>query len=187
MTVFFTSDTHFNHKNIIRHCDRPFSSVDEMNETMIRNWNQDAGRQDTIYHIGDFAWRDADEIARRLNGNIHMLWGNHDRGSKQARDSFHRTYHGTLELKFGDGRFMVANHYPMLSWNRSFHGSWHVFGHVHSSPTKQLDIQMPNSYDVGVDNNNFRLVSLDELYLKMPQQIILSTEFKRRIMESTSN
>lgn len=186
MTIFFTSDTHFDHKNIIKHCSRPFSSVDEMNETIIRNWNQDVGVQDTVYHLGDFAWFNAANFAKRLNGNIHMLWGNHDRGSKQARDSFFRTYNGIIELRFGD-KFVIGCHYPMLSWNGSFHGSWHIHGHVHSSHTRQIDIKMPNSYDVGMDNNNFRLVSFDELSIKISKQIIISTEFKQRIIESTSN
>ena len=52
--VFFTSDTHFNHTNIIRFCNRPFKDVTHMNETIIANWNSVVGPDDIIFHLGDF-------------------------------------------------------------------------------------------------------------------------------------
>lgn len=52
--VFFTSDTHFNHTNIIRFCSRPFKDVEHMNETLIANWNRVVGPDNIVFHLGDF-------------------------------------------------------------------------------------------------------------------------------------
>src|SRR5258708_12137402 len=82
MTVYFTSDTHFGHANIIRYCDRPFATVEEMDEAMIANWNAVVGRGDDVWHLGDFGWsRDATRIRsifHQLNGRKRLVIGNHD-------------------------------------------------------------------------------------------------------------
>jgi len=81
---FLISDTHFGHKNIIEYENRPFESVEEMDETMIRNWNSVVGMNDTVWHLGDFALCGAErtrEIIHSLNGRIKLLKGNHDRHS----------------------------------------------------------------------------------------------------------
>lgn len=79
--IWVTSDTHFNHANIIKYCNRPFSSVEEMNETIIANWNKVVSQGDTVYHLGDFALGDKSlipDFIRRLNGHISFIMGNHD-------------------------------------------------------------------------------------------------------------
>ena len=81
MPVFFISDTHFGHENIIRMCRRPFASVAEMDEALVARWNERVGAADTIYHLGDFCYRNsrgADTYLRQLNGQIHLIAGNHD-------------------------------------------------------------------------------------------------------------
>src|ERR1035437_10371795 len=87
MKTFFTSDTHFNHDNVIQYCGRPFASVDEMNREMIARWNSTVGPDDTVYHLGDFAlgkFAEAAPILRRLNGARKILvLGNHDRSAQQ--------------------------------------------------------------------------------------------------------
>lgn len=80
--VFFTSDTHFGHANIIKYCARPYSSVEEMNRDLIERWNSVVGPLDTIYHLGDFSLGKVDpsDILRKLNGKRKILIrGNHDR------------------------------------------------------------------------------------------------------------
>ena len=87
--VFFTSDTHFNHANILKFCDRPFKNVEEMNETIIVNWNKVIGKDDTVFHLGDFCLGGSAEwtkILDRLNGKIHLIVGNHD--LKNLRQGF---------------------------------------------------------------------------------------------------
>jgi calcineurin-like phosphoesterase family protein len=77
--AYFTADTHFNHANIIYFCQRPFASASEMNEALIAKWNARVGEGDLVYHLGDFARGDWDPILARLNGDIVLIRGGHDR------------------------------------------------------------------------------------------------------------
>ena len=98
--TFFTSDTHFNHANIIRFCNRPFKDVEQMNEVMIANWNSVIGKDDTVFHLGDFCLGGAAEwtkILDRLNGKIYLIMGNHD--LKNIRQGFiSRFEHVAMQL-----------------------------------------------------------------------------------------
>ena len=78
--VYFTSDTHFDHANVIRFCNRPFATVEEMNEALITNWNRKVHRDDTVYIMGDMFFRttDPEPILQRLKGKKHLIVGNHD-------------------------------------------------------------------------------------------------------------
>jgi calcineurin-like phosphoesterase family protein len=79
--VFFTSDTHFGHTNILKYCDRPFSSTEEMDEEIIRCWNSVVKPDNIVFHLGDFAFGTIaqwETYRNRLNGHIHLILGNHD-------------------------------------------------------------------------------------------------------------
>lgn len=79
--VFFTSDHHFGHTNILKFCNRPFNSIDEMNEELIKRWNEKISPEDEVYHLGDFALTTSEqfkEIINRLNGTIYLIVGNHE-------------------------------------------------------------------------------------------------------------
>ena len=79
--VFFTSDTHFNHKSILQLCNRPFNSIEEHDQKLIENWNSVVGVEDTVFHLGDFCFGNAQkwkEIRNQLNGHIILIIGNHD-------------------------------------------------------------------------------------------------------------
>ena len=81
MSIFYIADTHFGHENSIRFCNRPFADVNEMNRTLIKNWNAKVTPDDDVYVLGDFAYRCATSvrnIARQLNGKKHLVVGNHD-------------------------------------------------------------------------------------------------------------
>jgi hypothetical protein len=85
--TWFTADTHFGHSNIIRHCTRPFGTVEEMDASLIATWNAVVRKDDDIWHLGDFAYRAAKAPAdylRRLNGRKHFVWGNHDTEQSKA-------------------------------------------------------------------------------------------------------
>lgn len=91
--TFFTSDTHFNHANIIRFCNRPFNDVEQMNETLIANWNRVVQPEDTVFHLGDFCLGGSVEwtkILNRLNGKIYLILGNHD--IKNIRQGYMRRF-----------------------------------------------------------------------------------------------
>lgn len=184
--IFFTSDTHFGHSKIINYCKRPFSSIEEHDKTLIQNWNNVVGQDDTVFHLGDFAYGNSQfvsNIIKQLNGNIILIKGNHDL----------RNMNPTLYNMFSDAVYQARilidkqtvylNHFPFLCFE---HGdinlykdnySIQLFGHVHSGPltssedTSRLNILLPTQYDVGVDNNNFTPISWIDVKNKIKQQI----------------
>lgn len=161
--IYYTADSHFGHSNIIKFCNRPFAGTDEMDETLIKNWNEVVSEDDDVYHLGDIAFRNAkaiDQYLSRLNGRKHLIWGNHD--SRQVKNN--RAWASSqpyLEIK-DKGRDVVLFHYPMRSWNKSFHGSYHLFGHVHGNMESY-----GRSTDAGVDCWGYKPVTLDELITAM--------------------
>lgn len=158
--IFFTSDTHFNHKNVIKYSNRPFNSVLDMNEKLISNWNSVVGKSDTIYHLGDFCFSGTkvmNDIINSLNGNIHLIMGNHDEYMKESSRKLFSSITAKKEIKIGN-KFIVMCHYPMKVWNRSHYGSWNLHGHCHGTLAKDV-----NQIDVGVDCWNYKPVSFEEL------------------------
>lgn len=173
--VFFTSDTHFSHANIIKFCQRPFKDVSHMNDELVQRWNEVVGPDDIVFHLGDFAWGGSDvwnSIMSRLNGKIYLVLGNHD--EKNIRQGYMRRFewvgyqmHITIE-----GRSIYLNHYPFLCYGGSYRGKdavWQLFGHVHSKEgmtgmdKDRLANLLPTQYDVGVDNNDYRPISFREV------------------------
>lgn len=170
--VYFTSDTHFNHTNILKYCQRPFRNVDEMNEQMIANWNETVGEDDVVFHLGDFCLGGAAEwtkILDRLNGKIYLIMGNHD--LKNIRQGFMgRFEHVAMQMHIEIGkRRIYLNHYPFLCFEGGYKDVWQLFGHVHSRKANtgvdagRLQYLYPTQYDVGVDNNDFKPVSYGQV------------------------
>ena len=176
MTTWFTADTHFNHKKIIEYSNRPFTSVEEMDETLIQNWNNVVRNEDdVVYHLGDFCFGNPWPYIDRLNGFIKIIPGSHDKVlERNIIDGMIRKFiFGKLEeIKVninGTSQLIVLCHYSMRSWNKSHYGTWHLYGHHHGKlPPHGL------SFDVGVDTNNFYPYSLDDVAKKMAT---LSREF----------
>ena len=187
--VFFTSDTHFGHTNIITFCNRPFKNVEEMNETLIENWNKVVGKDDIVFHLGDFCLGGPEEwtrILERLNGKIYLIVGNHDiRNIAQGyRGSFE---HIAMQMYIEIGkRKIFLNHCPFLCFGGAYKDTWQLFGHVHTSPrstnidTPRLNALFPTQYDVGVDNNNFAPVSYKEVRSTILKQV---EEYKKKCRE----
>lgn len=177
--TFFTSDTHFGHANIIRFCNRPFRNVEEMNEALIENWNLVVSEDDTVFHLGDFAFGGSNvwkSIIPRLNGHINLIIGNHDRKNlRQGYMSYFDMVVPQLQIEIEDNSIYL-NHYPFLCYGGSYRGVWQLFGHVHSGPqadgldTSRLRVLLPTQYDVGVDNNNFTPISYREVKEKIESQ-----------------
>lgn len=160
--IWVTSDTHFNHKNVIKYCNRPYKDVDEMNQSLIKNWNSCATPQDDIYHLGDFCFGDPSSIIYQLNGNIFLVPGNHDHrllkwlkknttNKIKVLDSIYEFRYPLLQLP------VVMCHYPLETWNRKHYGSIHLHGHAHGQLNSST---VPNRLDVGVDPHNYTLISL---------------------------
>jgi calcineurin-like phosphoesterase family protein len=155
--IFFTSDLHFGHKNIIRHCHRPFATVEEMDEAMFFTWNRKVAPEDTVYVLGDFAFESAKRAQQaldRLKGKKILIVGNHD---KFSGVSGWESVHDMLTLQVGENRLFLC-HYPMRDWPGKWHGVIHLYGHVHGNL-----IPEPGSMDVGVDVWGGAPVSLEEI------------------------
>ena len=132
--IFVTSDTHFFHANIIKYCNRPWSSAEEMNEGMIANWNNVVGSDDIVIHLGDFCFggrQKVESVFNRLNGNIDLVLGNHDKLkiSDYYAIGFHRVYDRPVVYE----NFFVMSHSP-LQWIKEGDVYYNVFGHVHDMP-----------------------------------------------------
>ena len=163
--LFFTSDTHFGHRNIIKYCERPFSCIEEMDDALIANWNRVVGKDDIIFHLGDFAMGGSAEWSRllhKLNGRIYLILGNHE----------------LINVK---GQRIYLNHYPFLCYGGAYRNTWQLYGHVHTGPANRgldaprLKMMLPTQYDVGVDNNNYIPVSFEQVKRSIRKQIELSS------------
>lgn len=170
--IFFISDLHFGHNKEFIYKFRGFSSIEEHDETLIKNWNLKVGVQDTVYFIGDFSFsNNIENYISRLNGKIIIIEGNHDSNlahyysSKKYSSDFNKifSYHtGFIDIKI-NGQPITLCHYPMRYWNKSHHGALHLYGHLH----KKTDFG-GKTLNVSVDNIGTYPISLDELveYMK---------------------
>lgn len=167
--MFFTSDTHFNHKSILKYCDRPFDTVEEMNEQLIANWNSVVKPKDVIYHLGDFAYGSKEEMSKifhRLNGRKHLVFGNHD--DNRVKKLNWSTVNSYIEIKYKrkdlteipNSVKLILFHFPIEEWNGKYHGFYHLHGHSHGRCKKDSSFLR---VDVGVDSNNFTPVHVEDL------------------------
>lgn len=182
---WFTSDTHFGHANIIKYTERKpwyhpedfdengkwisskvkMRRANEMDVDLIANWNRVVKPSDQVFHLGDFAFvKDAyegEKIVRRLNGQITLIKGNHDRTNMIKRMGFAAT-HKLLEWRAPTNppHLITMCHHPMLMWRDSHLMQWHFHGHTHGLLPESNDRL---SIDVGVDCWNYTPVSLEVL------------------------
>lgn len=168
MAIFFTADTHFGHTNIIEHVGRAFADVEEMNRTIIKNWNATVKLNDTVYHLGDVSILKPEqtrEIVDRLNGKIFLIRGNHEKSAEhklcQSRFEWIKDYHF---LSLNGGIKIALMHYVMRVWDRKHYGSWHLYGHSHGKLEPEAGSY---SLDVGVDCWEYRPVSLQKIRMHM--------------------
>ena len=166
--TWLTADLHLKHKNILRfQSNRIFDSVEEHDETIIENWNKVVKPQDTLWFLGDFAFCSQTQSLKylnRLNGHIKFIIGNHD--TKTIKNINFRNkldfLNNYFELKGLHKLPIVLSHYPMCSWNRSFHGSLHFHGHAHGNIANHYITR----FDVGVDTHpDFRPWNINELII----------------------
>lgn len=160
MKYWFTSDEHYGHKKIIKYCDRPFSSIEEMDYVIMENFNSVVGENDITIHAGDFTlWKDVrgihEKYINKLNGKHIFLKGSHDywlpwKGSQQR-----------WERKIGK-TYIVVDHYAMTRWARSHYNSFHLYGHSHGKLQT-----IGKTWDCGVDNNNLYPISFDQVRIIM--------------------
>jgi calcineurin-like phosphoesterase family protein len=160
--IWFTADFHFGHNNIIRYCNRPFPSVEEMDQTILDRLNASVKANDILYFLGDFCiGSQAKALERRKEircKKIFAVPGNHDKQVRKLTEEF--SWLSNLAEISIHGQPMVLCHYAMRVWNRSHHGSWHLYGHSHGGLQES---QTSLSMDVGVDTHDFRPWHYDEI------------------------
>jgi len=165
MERWFTSDTHFRASNIIELQSRPYTDVIEMEDDIVAKWNEAVKPGDIVYHLGDFAMPRGDEKAKiqelfkRLNGQKHLICGNHDYQNPFIKN-LGWAWVGDIKSISIDGHSIFLCHYPMLAWNGSMTGSWHLHGHTHGL-MKQHSTWLKE--DVGVDVHGYKPVSYEEV------------------------
>lgn len=186
MSIFLTSDTHFNNDNIIRYCNRPFRNHKDMNEALIANWNSVVKPEDTVYHLGDFIMGLADNtvsILHRLNGHIHLVRGNHDTRRKLAIYEQYPekiTVHDVAYLPY-KGLFLVMCHFPLE--NEAFYDNSEVVlchGHVHDH--EPFYNTLTHTFNLSVDVTNFTPVPVDNIY-----EIVKADFIKKGVWRDESN
>ena len=185
--VFFTSDTHFGHKLMLRRQNltreqlygmSPVTldqSIQAMDEEMIQAWNRVVGKSDRVYHLGDVSLHKPPrtrEILSRLNGFIYLIRGNHEdaaeNGICKPRFMWIKDY---LYFKINNEKIVLC-HYPMASWRSSHHGSWMLHGHSHGTLKEPY---LMKRLDVGIDVWK-RPISYEEVAALMQERKFVATD-----------
>ena len=163
--IYFTSDLHLGHRAIIRMANRPFCDVEDMNKQLIDGINSFVKPNDTLYMLGDIAYRiktdEANDLIKKINGKKIFLRGNHD---KPYDESLFTAIYDYYELVY-EGIRIDMMHYPLRSWHVMRHGAIQLHGHIHA-PKEYNDENKRRGlyqYDVGVDANNYLPVSIRDI------------------------
>lgn len=180
--IFFTSDLHFGHKNVIHFDKRPFFTLDEMDKILIENWSNKVKPGDLVYVLGDMFWRSDNDyvqnILKQLNGQIILIKGNHDKWLHNATNK--KLISGVkdfddIQVSLGDGttKRCILSHYFMPFYKNHYYGAVHLHGHTHNSPESILEkdiAQYLNNngfpcsiHNVGCMHWNYEPVTLDEI------------------------
>jgi calcineurin-like phosphoesterase family protein len=160
MKTFVISDPHFHHNNIIRYCNRPFSSVENMNSSLIINWNNVVGTDDLVVVNGDFMMGKYDlGIFNYLKGKKILVKGNHDH--KATYELGWESVHDIFEFR-DNGKKVVMCHYPIEIWNEQSHSSVHLYGHVHDKSVGHK----PNRHNICVEKINYTPQNIEEYTIR---------------------
>ncbi len=183
--ILFTSDLHFFHKNIVEYSGRPWTAEQQTDE-IIRRWNNRVAPGDTVYHLGDFAFRNDKQaeqvidVIAELEGAIHFIRGNHCpsklwnkiKNLAASGDKRLSRVHEVVDykaIKVGNQQINLF-HYPIAVFDKMHHGAWHLHGHCHGS------LQLPGKVlDVGIDNHpDFQVFTYDEVKAHMDNREVHS-------------
>lgn len=159
--IWFSADFHLSHKNIIKYCNRPFASVEEMDAILTRNLEESLKSKDILYFLGDLTLKEPvarDFFERFAATEIHFIVGNHDsKGVVKLAEKYCVTVSNLKEVRI-ENRHIILCHYAMRVWNRSHYNSWQLYSHSHA----KLE-PIGKQYDIGVDNNGFCPISMKKL------------------------
>lgn len=160
---FVIADLHFFHKNIIEYEKRPFSSVHQMNETLVKNWNDVVSKHDTVFVLGDVSFANKEEtrkIISRLNGKKVLIMGNHDRGRSVENFWKYVGFDEVYKYPIVYADFLILSHEPPMYFNQTTPYAY-IYGHVHS--TDMYETVTKNSACVSVERWNYTPVELGKI------------------------
>ncbi|MCM1542711.1 MAG: hydrolase [Blautia sp.] len=167
--IYFTADLHFCHEKIIKHAQRPFLNVEEMNKTLIRKWNNKISYDDEVYILGDLTMKGAgiaSEILSSLSGRKYLIKGNHDQfvDSPDFERSLFVDVQDYMEITYLNTKFILF-HYPIVEWNGFYKGAIALHGHQHNHKDYNIENRKMGirKFDVGVDANSMMPVSAEEI------------------------
>jgi len=164
--IYYTSDLHLGHGNIIRHCNRPFESAEAMDKALIANWNSRVTPLDTVYIVGDLFFPskyDHEAVLKKLKGKKYLIIGNHDKNWMKKVDLSKYFISVQNILNITDAEHTITlSHRPIMDFN----GDYLIYGHIHNN--KNDDAwpalkTMPNAMNAGVEVNGYMPVTFDEL------------------------
>lgn len=187
--IWFSADLHLGHFNLVKYdySQRPFKSIEEMDDTLISNWNKMVRPDDTIYFLGDFALASKTktlEYRKRLNGKISVVEGNHDKSARQIKETF-ESYQKYLKTNIdwkGEKYTFILSHYLILNFEKAWYSSINLGAHSHGGMNDWLNKHLPNSriLDIGIDSvakilskdgirkpEDYRPISIDEVLFIM--------------------
>jgi calcineurin-like phosphoesterase family protein len=190
INVFFTSDFHLFHNNVLKYDNRPFNDVYEMHAVIEERWNETVGVDDVVIYLGDltFARREdvslVNEILERLNGTIHFVMGNHDKYEDIKKIPRFASVQDYLEVRIRHNvdsdihigakvrveTLFCVMHYPIYSWNKKHHGSYHLHGHCHGNLYQGAESDFYTNrrvMDVGCMLHNYKPISYSEVIQKL--------------------
>jgi len=177
--IWVTADHHFGHDNIRKYANRPFDSVEEMDNELVSRWNEVVHGYDVVFHLGDFTLSNREaavDYFRQLNGLIiipHIDWHHDGRWLEERDDCVYKINTKSRAVKFTDPEFVIkisdrligrfplsfhCSHYPLAEWDRKHYGYPHLHGHSHGAHEDGV-----NCIDVGVDCSDFYPVNLQRL------------------------
>ena len=176
--VYFIADPHFGHENIIEMSGRPYYNIQEMNFDMIQKWNRKIKNNDTVYVLGDMFFRcdNPEYILSQLNGQKHLIVGNHD-GSWMTKTDVNKYFvsvNSLLETSIGSVGATLC-HYPLVTWKHQ-KKTYMIHGHIHNDTDSEYwPLLCSNSriLNAGVEINGYEPVTLEDL-------IKNNDEFKKR-------
>lgn len=170
---YFTSDLHLGHENVIEFAERPFKSLDEMNDTIMTKLVEPLRKNDSLYILGDIAWNKTvmRELCARLPYGVDVFCnkGNHDSSKVLKPNDKIKEVYMMKEIKIGDIRATLC-HYPMKVWNESHHNSFDLFGHIHRNEEfRQFELN-GKMLNVNCEFHNFVPWNEDEIIEYMKNQ-----------------
>lgn len=161
VNYFFTSDWHLGHNKILKLKNRPYKSIEEMDQSIIEKHNKLVEPQDIVYFLGDFAMKKTIflKYIDQINGKIVFILGNHDYKYVSAvREKLEEVYR--MKAIRIEGQTIVLSHYPMYFHYRSHHNAWQLYGHLHHDVS---DIVQGKKMNVNFDVCGFKTLSLEDV------------------------